>query len=55
MHDAGTNWNRSFNFPIVEWDRNWQGEGVGEPMLSWKDKFDEVSCTFQLRLKAGIR
>lgn len=24
-------------------------------MLSWKDKFDEAPCAFQLRLGAGVR
>ena len=57
MYDTGTNRNRSLYFAIVEWNRVPDGdvEGVGEPVLPWKDKFDEASCTFQLRLGPGVR
>ena len=57
MYDTDTNQNRSLYFAIVEWNRvpDGDGEGVGEPVLPWEDKFDEVSRTFQLRLGSGVR
>ena len=39
----------------MEWSRILDGyEGVGEPVLPWKDKLNEVSRTFQLRPGARV-
>ena len=49
--------NRSLYLTIVEraFVLGGHGKGVGEPMLPWKDKFNEVSRTFQLGLGAWVR
>ena len=53
---ASTHGNFSFYLAIVEWDRiaGGRSEGVRKPMLSWKNKFHKVPCTFQLGLRARI-
>lgn len=57
MYDMGADQNRSLYLTIVERDfvLGRHGKGIGEPMLPWKDKFNEVSRTFQLRLGAWVR
>jgi len=56
MYDTGTYQDRSLYLTVVERDfvLGGYGKGIGEPMLPWKDKFNEVSRTFQLRLKAWV-
>lgn len=57
MRNVGTNQNRSLYFAIVKWNRflGGHGKGVGKPVLPWKDKFNEVSRAFQLRLETWVR
>lgn len=56
MYNTATNRDRSLYFTIMERSRALRGygKGVGEPVLAWEDEFDEVSCTFQLRLGAWV-
>jgi len=55
-YDTCTDRNRHLYFAIVGWNSvlDGLGEGVREPMLSRKDKLDEVSRAFQLGMETGV-